>query len=141
LSGQTFSALVSDTARLQFEAQTRVNLDLHLGTLVGKRVELTIREHRNTRSIAQNRWIWGVAYPLIAESIGYDRDEHDELHYWLVRQCFGTHFDERIGADVSNARSSKLNTKEFAEYMEWLVRFAAKKFGVNVPLPDEAVPA
>lgn len=110
----------------------------HLKTLAGKQVELVVRRLRNKRSIEQNAWIWGVAYPLLAETLGYDKDEREMLHYALVAKCFGTHYDELLKADVPNRRSSRLSTAQFSEYMEWLVRFAAKEFDCQIPLPDEA---
>lgn len=102
----------------------------------GTRVE--VRVARRTRSLDQNAWIWGVAYPQIAEAIGYEPHEIEELHYGLVAKWGGEHFDKRLGAMVPNQRSSKLTTKQFSDYMEWLVRFAAKECGgVVITLPDE----
>jgi hypothetical protein len=99
--------------------------------------ELNQPVQRRRRSDRQNAWIWGVAYPLIAETLGYDRHEHDEIHYALVAKCFGTHHDDKLAIDVPNVRSSKLSTKQFSDYMDWLVRFAAQEWGCVIPLPDE----
>lgn len=129
---------VGPSGKLLFTMDERSQLDTWLRTLMGKRVDITIKEHRATRSNEQNAWIWGVAYPLLAETLGYDRDEHDDLHYALVEKWGGSHLDERIGIEVPNKRSSKLTTTEFSDYMEWLVRFAAKEFNCVIPLPDEA---
>lgn len=109
----------------------------HLLRLREKRVEVIVRRERSQRSLNQNAWVWGVAYPLLAETLGYDMDERDDLHYALVEKCFGSHPDPRLGASVPNVRSSNLSTKEFSEYMEWLVRFAAKEFSCIIPLPNE----
>lgn len=122
----------------KLDADVRAQVAEYLRTFAGMAVEISVRKYNRKRSHEQNAWAWGVAYPLIAESIGYDKHEHEELHYWLVAQCFGTHHDERIDADVPNVRSSRLTTAEYSDYMEWLVRFAAEKFGVIVPLPNEA---
>lgn len=127
----------NDHGQLCFSPEERVQYDARGKELAGKRVTLKVDVLRNTRSLRQNAWIWGVAYPLIAETIGYDRHEHDEMHYALVAKCFGTHTDEKLGAEVPNVRSSKLDTKEFGEYMEWLVRFAAQQWSCVIPLPDE----
>ncbi len=90
------------------------------------------------RTPKQNAWIWGVAYPAIADALGYEPHETEELHYGLVAKWAGEHFDKRLAAMVPNKRSSKLTTKEFSDYMEWLVRFAAKECGgVYIELPDE----
>lgn len=107
-----------------------------LRSMAGKRV--VIREWKSQRSLDQNAYVWGVAYPIIAEALGYEPHEIEELHYGLVAKWGGEHFDKRLGAMVPNKRSSKLTTKEFSDYMEWLVRFGAKECGgVIVPLPNE----
>ena len=111
----------------------------HLKALSNTVVEVVVKRQQQQRSLDQNAWIWGVAYPVIAEELGYDKHEHDDLHYALIAKCFGEHFDKRVGAMVPNKRSSKLTTKEFSEYMEWLVRFAATELGgIVVPLPNES---
>lgn len=110
-----------------------------LKTLAGKRAEFVIRKPKSKRSLDQNKWHWGVAVPLIAESLGYDRHEHEMVHYALVAKCFGVRQDAKLG-DVPNARSSKLTVQQFAELMEWEVRFAAQELGIVVPLPSEAEP-
>lgn len=109
----------------------------HLRRLAGKPVEVVVRRVRSQRSLAQNAFVWGVAYPILAETLGYDRDEIDSLHYALVEKWGGSHWDERLKTNVPNRRSSKLSTVEFSDYMEWLVRFASKEFGCVIPLPDE----
>jgi hypothetical protein len=119
--------------------QVRGRILAHLRTYAGVGLDVVIRQHRDNRSLPQNAWIWGVAYPLIAETLGYDKHEHDDLHYALVAKCFGVHHDDKLGADVPNARSSKLTTAQFSEYMDWLVRFAAQEWGCVIPLPDEQV--
>ena len=132
----SFVGLVSPDGVLRFP-KGRKDLDRWLLTLAGKAVEVVVKEKRNKRSSDQNAWHWAVAVPLIAEAMGHDRDEYEMVHYALVAECFGTTKDERTGLDVPNARSSKLNTKQFSELMEWEVRFAAIKLGLYIPMPDE----
>lgn len=110
----------------------------HLRTLGDKPVEIVIRQMRSKRSLQQNKWLWGVALPMIASELGYERHEHEHLHYWLVEKCFGSRWNARLKTMVPNARSSKLTTKQFSDYMEWLVRFAAIELGgIVVPLPND----
>lgn len=132
------TATINDQGQLKLTKAERSLLDVVLSGLRGKSVKLTVKELRHTRSLEQNAWHWAVGVPMIAEHLGYERHEHEEVHYWLVATCFGTHRDERINADVPNVRSSKLTTKEFSDLMEWEVRFAAKEWGLVIPLPDEA---
>jgi hypothetical protein len=86
----------------------------------------------------QNAWLWGVAYPLLADALGYDLHEHDLLHYALLGECYGTVYDQRFGRELPRMSSSKLTTKEFSDYMEWLVRWAAAEHRCYIPLPGEA---
>lgn len=122
--------------RLQMDPDDKALFNARLAQLNGGEVWIALTH--KTRSLDQNAWIWGVAYPEIAEALGYEPHEIEELHYGLVAKWGGEHFDKRLGAMVPNKRSSKLTTKEFSDYMEWLVRFAAKECGgVCIELPDE----
>ena len=114
-----------------------IKLRSYLRSVDGKAIEAVIRPKRNKRSIDQNAWIWGVAYPLLGECLGYDRHEHDQLHYALLAECFGTTYDQRFGRDIPRVTSSKMTTKEFSDYMEWLVRWSASEHGCIIPLPGE----
>jgi hypothetical protein len=128
---------VTPTERGFAPLDARDQLAAYLKAHAGQPVDIVLRPHRRQRSLVQNNWIWGVAYPLLAETLGYDADEIDDMHYGLVAKWAGSHIDERIGEVVANKRSSELTTKEFSDYMEWIVRFAAKELGCQIPLPDE----
>lgn len=133
-----FHGVVSDDgAVLQFDASEQPLRRGYLRKLAGKRVDVTVRVHRSKRSDAQNRWHWGVAIPLIAAELGYDKHEHERLHYALVDKCFGTTWDEKLQVHAPNVlHSAELPTDKFSEFMEWEVRFAAQELGIEVPLPD-----
>ncbi len=110
----------------------------YLKSLAGRPVVVLIKRARPQRSLAQNRWWWGVAVPLIAQTLGYDRHEYEDLHYALVAKCFGLHHDPRLAQEIPNVRSSSLTVRQFTDLMEWAVRWAAQEYGIYVPLPDEA---
>lgn len=134
-----FNGHVSDDGeRIVFAEQERGIRRGYLRQLAGKAVDVIVRPHRRRRSDRQNRWWWGIAVPLIAHELGYDRHEHEDVHYALVAKCFGTHVDERLKQEVPNKRSSALSTEDFSTLMEWGVRFAAQDLGIVVPLPGEA---
>lgn len=134
-----FHGAISDADAMVLDYTERDIRRQYLRGLRGQRVDVIVKPHRKDRSLDQNAWIWGVAYPIIAAEIGYDEHEHEDLHYALMEKCFGSHFDKRLGSLVPNKRSSRLTTKEFSTYMDWLVRFAAQELGgILVPLPGEA---
>lgn len=135
-----FLGFVGDDGK--FTIDDRSGFRRHLDTLKGYEVTVTVERRSRQRSVKQNAWLWGVAYPLIAESCGYDHHEHEHLHYDLLSVRFGTHaVNSRIPGVppriVPTRTSSELSTKEMAEYFEWLVRYAAETFGVVLELPDE----
>lgn len=135
-----FHARVTDDGlRVDFDGIEKPRRQGYLKTLAGQRVDVVVRPHREKRSDRQNRWWWGIAVPLIAHELGYDKHEHEELHYALVALCFGTHHDEKLNMPIPNARSSQLTTTQFSELMEWAVRWAAQEHGIVVPLPGESL--
>lgn len=119
-------------------------------TLEGERFEVEFRRRRTKRSLEQNAWLWGPAYTTILyEYHGYDMDEQTEelkqqLHEELLRAYFGVVKVPSLtgGPAIERParRSSKLTTKEFSEFMEWVVRYAARVWGVVLALPDEDIP-
>lgn len=114
----------------------------YIKALPDQPIQLVLQRRKSQRSLDQNAWVFGIAYPIIAEALGYDAHEIEDLHYALVAKWGGEHFDKRLGAMVPNKRSSKLSTTEYSDYMEWLVRFAATELGgIVVPLPGESVSA
>lgn len=136
-----FHGVVSDDGKLALADAERYLRQGYLKHLAGKPVDLIVRAHRNKRSDAQNKWHWGVAVPLIAHELGYDKHEHEDVHYALVAKCFGTRFDPKLKQEIPNVRSSQLTTVQFSELMEWEVRWAAQELGIQIPLPGEAVAA
>ncbi len=136
-----FHGAITDDGKLVLSDRERRVRRNYLKRLAGKSVDVVVKVHRNQRSLDQNAWHWAVAIPIIADALGYDKDEHERLHYALVDECFGTTFDARLGRDVPNVRSSLLDTAKFSEFMEWEVRWAAREHGIVVPLPNEATAA
>ena len=134
-----FRGHVSKEGRLTLEAPFQFHA--HVEKHRDRDVEVIVRRVKSQRSNEQNAWAWGVAYPLLAETLGYDMHEREDLHYALIAKCFGTHFDKRLKAEVPNKRSSQLSTQEFSDYMEWLLRFAAQELHCIIPLPNEVIPA
>lgn len=132
-----FHGEVSDDGRLLLAAAEQGLRLGYLKRLAGKPVEVIIRPQRKRRSDQQNRWHWGVAVPLIAQELGYEKHEHADVHYALVAKCFGTKFDPKLQQEIPHVRSSGLTTAQFSELMEWEVRFAATELGLVIPMPHE----
>jgi hypothetical protein len=134
-----FHGSVTADGHLVLDESERLRRQGYLRTLAGRRVDLVVKPHHHTRSDGQNKWWWSIAVPLIAHELGYDKHEHELVHYALVSKCFGTTFDQKLKQDIPNVRSSQLTTVQFSELMEWAVRWAAQEYGIDVPLPGEGV--
>jgi hypothetical protein len=123
---------------LEIVPEDRARYRAYLRRVVG-RLHVRLSKHRGKRSIPQLRWIRGIAIPIIAEELGWDRQDYEDVHYWLLRRCFGTR-QTKLGDEVPNVKhTGDLNTKESAQYQEWLIRFAATEWGIVVPAPNEPV--
>lgn len=133
-----FHGTVTAAGRLDLLDVERIRRRVYLLGIAGKEVDITITVHRERRSTKQNAWWWKIAVPLIATELGYDKHEHDKLHYALVSLCFGTTVDAVTKQEIPNVRSSHLTTVQFSELMEWAVRWAATEHGIVVPLPNES---
>jgi hypothetical protein len=121
---------------LVLEPRERYQRSGWLKSLEGQPVDVTVKRHYNKRSDKQNRLWWGIIVPLIAQETGYDKHEHEAVHYALVAKCFGVIQDERLG-ELPKVRSSQMTTAQFTELIEWAVRWAATEFGMNIPLPGD----
>lgn len=52
----------------------------------GYPLDIECKKWKPKRSDAQNAYLFGVAYPLLAEAKGYDTEE---IHEWMCGQHFG----------------------------------------------------
>jgi hypothetical protein len=102
------------------------------------------KKHKRRRSDPQNRYLNGVAYKILAQATGYERDDISE---YLCGQYFGWKEKRVPGKRVvqvpirttttnEDGRYAPLNTSEFAEYVAFVQRFGAEH-GVYIPDPNE----
>lgn len=104
------------------------------------------------RTNQQNRYLNGVAYKMISEHTGYERNE---IHEAFLGRYFGWK-TQRVPRTPTNPKGEKsrpirttttneagkrqlLTTKEFWEYVEFLQRFAAERFQFVIPDPDPSL--
>jgi hypothetical protein len=100
----------------------------------GFRVE--VHQHKSTRSLAQNAYLWGVVYPTIAKHLqGW---ESDDIHDYCLGEHFGWEIMEGFGKKRMRPvrRSSKLSKFEFMEYIAFIQRRMAEH-GIVIPDPDQ----
>lgn len=114
----------------------------YLKLLEGKRVVVSIKEQKRTRSGNQNRYLWGVVYAAIVDEFREhgnnvdvdDIHEYCKVHVGKLKQVFVTGQGEVLTGPGSTA---KLSTMEFEYYVEKVRAWAAQVLGITVPLPNE----
>jgi biopolymer transport protein ExbD len=111
----------------------------------GKRVDLTLKKHVNTRSSNQNRYYFGVVVKacheiFVAAGNDYTREDvHDFLKQYVGGDQFVRIFITPDGKRKAVVRSSAtLSTEEFEHYMERCRVWAAEN-GREIPLPNESL--
>jgi hypothetical protein len=96
----------------------------------GKEVSIDIKIYKPSRSDAQNRYYWAVVVPMLADDLGYTRDEmHEALKYKFLREDYDNGLS-RVGS------TADLNVEEFAHYITVVQIFAAE-LGIVIPDPNQ----
>jgi hypothetical protein len=111
--------------------------------MVGERVILVIQKFRRRRTDKQNRYIWGVAVPVVQYHVyrteGLKLTE-DEAYIWIrIKTGDKPEIKNIAGVDVvtfANKRLSRRNTVEFAETIDNLALVLAEG-GTVLPMPKE----
>jgi|GEM_PF-770838 len=85
---------------------------------------------KQTRSQAQNSYMWGVVYKIMSDETGY---LPDEVHQLMAKQFLSY---ESQG-EMFVRSTTRLNTKEMEDYLENVRRFATVELHCFIPLPNE----
>ena len=99
-------------------------------------------EKKPTRSIQQNRYMWGVVYKMIAQESGYSIDEVHELMKRIIFPRLG--IDEMecvIGDQVINIpevfSTTQLDVRQMNDYLSECREFAKTQLNCIIPEPNE----
>lgn len=113
------------------EYDSAIALYRHLKPLDGQRVEVIIRKPKTSRSTLQNSYYFGVVVELLANELGYDKDEiHEILKYKFLQS-------HAMGMPYVKS-TTKLSTGEFEDYLAKIKRWAAEFLNIVIPDPNEA---
>jgi hypothetical protein len=106
---------------------------------------------KSERSLQQNRYLFGVAYKLIGESLGWEKDD---IHEHCLKKHFGVRLKKvppskecpeglkevpvRTTTTDEHGRRCVLGKMAFAEFVDFVIRFGATH-DVYVPAPGEQI--
>ena len=96
---------------------------------------VTIERKRNTRTLEQNAYLWGVVYKTLSDQFfaehGWDKDD---IHDYFLGECFGWQKLSGVSRPrVKPVHSSKnLPKQDFSDYIAFIQRWAAQN-GIVIP--------
>lgn len=97
-----------------------------------KEYTIEIKEKSNNRSSNQNRYLWGVVYPILGQKLGYDNE--------TIHEVLKTKFGEKVvlrNNMTINKSTSKYTTNEFENYIQKITIFAGEFLKLTIPAPNE----
>jgi len=102
-----------------------------LAKLDGKTVALEWAKPKNTRSLKQNAFLWGVAYTYIAQETG---NSTEDVHT-VMKDMFLPRRFIKMGPKETEIRktTTDLTPTEFAQYLEAVMAWGRTELGINFP--------
>jgi len=103
-------------------------------------MEVVIREYRKNRTLAQNRllMLWCREISLHEYQATGNLWEAEAWKLWLKRRFLGEEAVEVNGEVITQIRqTSKLDTKEFSEFLELVDHWAGSERDLNLTHPDD----
>jgi len=116
------------------QSDKRLLVDALAATEMPYKVKIT---KGGTRSLQQNRYLWGVCYPTIIERGSLDGWRNSDLHEYFLGEHFGWETLEGMGRKrvIPVHRSSTLSKMEFVDYVAFIQQKAAE-MGIVIPDPN-----
>lgn len=126
-----------------FKRNRNLVLDL-IRSFDGKEVFISIERVKKKRSNNQNRYLWGVLYPITKEAIKNEWGEiwsnekvHDfyKLHFNYIEKV-----NETTGEVIKISKSTTENTTTQQEdFHSQILNFLKEWFNIDAPLPNEVI--
>lgn len=112
-----------------------------LGSLEGKKVEVTVQKLRKRRSNPQNAFYWAVVVEYFWQGLrdlGHEVSK-DDAHEILKLKFLKTHvMNDDTGEVIEFTKStSALTTSEFMDFIAQCQQYAMETCNVNIPDPNQ----
>lgn len=137
-----FYGSVDDEGKLRIH--NRKDFDKTLLAFKGKDIEGFYWKKRKRRSLNQNRYLWGVIYPMMAQ--GFRDMGHEDVTTSVVHEFCKARFisseDQEIASPLSGElivlkkTTTKLTTTLMMGYIADIHKFASEFLGIVIPDPD-----
>lgn len=99
----------------------------------GKKCLVAVKKFENSRTVQQNRYMYGVVFQIISDYSGSSIEEvHDRMCQMFLPPIVTE--NEKIGCFIAQGKTSKLTTGEMADFLERCRAFGAS-LGLEIPLP------
>lgn len=100
--------------------------------------EFFIREAKQ-RSMPENKYYWSVVVEIVAEELGYTKDEmHEVFKAMFLSDVKHIKMNNGTVREIRFSRSTtSLKTFEFEQYLDNIRIWAGCELGINIPLPNE----
>ena len=102
----------------------------YLERLIGSGATVEVKQIRRNRSKWQNNWYWAVV-KQVSDFTGYEKEEAAIV----IKRACGLVY-ERHGSKFLRS-TADLDTKEFTDFMDRLIRWASQELNIVVEDPDQ----
>ena len=130
---------VNDAGRFNVHVDDDGLMRAALGMLVGKNIEIEIREWHPKRSYQANKYYWGCVLPAVADELSRQMrlplPMHPKVAHHLLKAAFIGIEESEEG--VEPLSSAALDSRAFNLYIERIRSHAAAEWGLNIPDPGE----
>lgn len=111
----------------------------YVQTLRNRPVQLVLRKRVRPKSLSQLGYLWGVIYPIAAESFGYMDYEVEALHDACMRELRGLKPEPNpLKVRISLAEMSH---EEVSDYISDLRHWLLTEHGIITPDAEKAEPS
>jgi hypothetical protein len=126
------SAVVTN-GKACFDPRDEDNLKAFIRSHEGKRLWFVIQKERPPRTLTQNAYYHAAVIQTISDYTGDDaKSTHENL-----KQMFLPQFFDDKGQPIEKS-TTRLTTKEFAQYIDRIIAWAGTEHGLAIPSPNEA---
>lgn len=103
---------------------------------------ISVEQRKRTRSNNQNAYLWSVVYPCVRKGlldVGHILNLEEVHEFCKMKFNSKELIDESTGVVLGTyvESTTKLNTLDFNNYFEAIIRWSAEYLSIQIPYPNE----